>query len=161
MAAAVLGDDSVTVALPVGTALASTLNAAKQSGRDLNGSNFSIELSGFEVTSAAQAGGFGYSIYVNLPTQGSAEDANHFVGTVGLFEIAGLEHEHEGGHHSGDSVLRLEIPARVLDRAVIDASEIELSFIRINGENHPTGELIIIRRIEITQGDDRPPLNNV
>jgi len=145
----------------VETALASTLNAAKQSGRNLNALGFAIELSGIELTSAAQAGGFGYSVYVNLPTQGSGDDANHFVGTVGLFEIASLEHEHEGGHHGGNGVLSLEIPARVLDSAVIDANEIELSFIRINGENHPSGELIIIRRIEITQGGDRPPLNNV
>ncbi|MFQ3244372.1 MAG: tyrosinase [Arenicella sp.] len=161
MAAAVLGDDSVTLALPVETALASTLNAAKQSGRDLNSLNFAIELSGIELTSAAQAGGFGYSVYLNLPTQGGGDDANHFVGTVGPFEIASLEHEHGGDHHAGDGVLSLVIPARVLDSAVIDASEIELSFIRINGENHPSGELIIIRRIEITQGRGRPRLNNV
>jgi tyrosinase len=164
-AAAVLSDDSVTVALPVETALASTLNAAKQSSSGLNGLNFAIELSGLELTSAAQEGGFGYLVYVNLPAEGGGDSADHFVGTVGSFEIASLEHEHEGGHdgghHGSDRVLRLEIPTRVLDSAVIDASEIELSFIRINGENHPSGELIIIRRIEITQDGGRPPLNNV
>lgn len=155
----VLAAQSVNLPLSVGSELASTLSSFLESNRDTTELGMEVILSGLELTEAGEQAGFGYHIYLNLPDESSSENAeeNHFVGTVGPFEIAGLAHDHEGGHHASE--LRLMIPDIVLQEGVRDPREITLSFIRVNGEVSPQGEVIKISdvRIEMTRGNTLVP----
>jgi len=148
--AIVLDEQSVTLPVSVPTSVVSTFNSMQSSGQALSSLKLALVLANVQLTEAGRRGGYGYSIYLNLPARESsgAPMNHHFVGTVGPFEINGLAHDHGGGtHHQSD--LTISIPASVLEEAIRDSAEMEFSFIRVNGENSPRGQVITIRAVRI------------
>lgn len=144
-----LDENSVTLPVSVPANIVSTFNAFQSNGQALSSLRLAVVLANAQLTSAGRRGGFGYSIYLNLPMRESSDApvSHHFVGTVGPFEINSLSHEHgEGGHRSD---LVISIPATVLEEAITDPSEMEFSFIRVNGENSPRGQVITIQGVRI------------
>ena len=157
-----LNESSVTIPVTVPTNIISTFNSVRGSSEGLEQMQMSVVLSGVQLTDRGRQGGFAYSIYLNLPTGQSSGNSvkDHFIGTVGPFEIDGLAHEHHGdempaGVRAGDLVL--DVPVRVLEQAISDPAEIEASFVRVNGENFPRGEVIQIQGIRIIMQNEQQP----
>ncbi len=159
--AMILNEESVTLPLPVSELLASNITTAKQSGTTSNDLGLALAIKGVELTANGREAGFDYFVYLNLPTTSSSSipEENHFIGTIGPFEIAGLDHEHHSSEHSEHGTLKLPIPNQVLEFAIDDAREIEISFIRVNGDNSPSGEVITIREMELVSEPNSEPLN--
>ncbi|CAH1388002.1 hypothetical protein NTGM5_770006 [Candidatus Nitrotoga sp. M5] len=156
-----LTNQSASLVLPISLAISSRLNDLKANQADTTSFGAQIVLDGIQLTSKGEQGGFGYLVYLNLPEQESDAhpEENHFVGSIGPFEIATMAHEHGGA--GNDGAYRIQIPDIVMQQGVADAQELEVSFIRINGEVSPQGEVIIIDDVRIESAEPQPqPFNN-
>jgi tyrosinase len=95
-------------------------------------------------------GGFFYNVYLNLPQGvGDAEMKRFFVGTVGPFEIAGVEHH-------GSATLELPATQALLNADVNNLSDMVVSLVRVNGDRSPRGPVISIKELRIDLSTEAP-----
>ena len=155
-----LASQSVSLALSISQDIASALNSVMTNQADSTELGIELVFSGIQLTTIGQQAGFGFLVYLNLPAQQSDTnlEENHFVGTVGPFEIAGIEHDHNG--QDAGEALKLQIPDRVIKNGIEDPREMTVSFIRVNGDNAPDGEVISIRDVQIRMERENVPFNN-
>jgi tyrosinase len=107
-----------------------------------------VVLDKLQVTAAGIHGGYFYNVYLNLPAGGGGvgSEDRYLLGGIGPFEIDGAHQ-----HHGSD---RLVYQATLLLRPIqpLEARDIIISFVRVNGENAPRGRTINIgeARVELT-----------
>jgi tyrosinase len=155
-----LDDRSVSVQLPAGSehlrALArmASGNVASFPGRPERFRSVCIVLDKVELGESARLGGYFYQLYLNVPSskgKGGRPTSIH-IGTLGSFRI-------NAAMHHGGAQVQLRYPIR---RHLAGASEKELgmisvSFVRVNGERSPQGELIGMGEVRIeasTEAED-------
>jgi tyrosinase len=111
-----------------------------------------VVLDDVQMTSAGKRGGFYYKVYLNLPESGdpSSMEENNLLGTVGPFEVAAALHH--AAHHGG--VTRIRFPHKQLLTALESdlASQLTVSFIRVNGNRTPGGDTMTISRLWVELG---------
>lgn len=153
-----LADNSVTVQIPLQAADAQTVrdlvSAAKEKTAPAPAGGFQsakVVLDGVQLTGAGQGGGFFYNVYLNLPESGDATPTRrqYFLGTIGAFELAGASH-HGGG--------MLEYPATEV-LANLDGSDLRdiyVSLVRVNGNNAPRGQVMLIKEARLEVSNEEP-----
>ncbi|MET3229731.1 UNVERIFIED_ORG: tyrosinase [Burkholderia sp. 1263] len=100
-----------------------------------------------KLTARGAAGGYFYNVYLNLPDNfgDKAVRAQHFIGTLGPFEISGAAHH---------GAVTLDYPATAALLKAVDqiSREFFISLVRVNGANAPKGTVIQVGelRIELT-----------
>jgi tyrosinase len=104
-----------------------------------------------EVVSSGATGGFFYKIYVNLPVdEGTDGDEKYLLGTLGPFQLAGLQHHARMGHGASP---QLSYPATALVQrfGVDELADISISSVRVSGDSAPTGQVITMKecRLEV------------
>lgn len=153
-----LGDESVTVTVPLGRASpppppmvmsAAPGGASPRAGAapnrapaDAGPSAVSVILDEVTLTEIGVEGGFFYKVYLNLP--GVGNDESRLVGTIGPFQIAAAQSH--AGHHGGTA--KIELPATELVRRLARGRDpatlraLSVSFVRVNAEDAPVGTVI-------------------
>lgn len=116
-----------------------------------------IVLDDVRTTPQGINGGYFYQLYLNLPASKDIADTEekYLLGNVGPFQIAGAMHH---DYATGNSGVRLVFPATQLLKTLLTSKEITeltISFVRISGNNSPTGDVITIGecRIEVSTDD--------
>jgi tyrosinase len=152
-----LDDRSISVQLPVSTEHAQTLariatgNAASFPGSAKLYRSVYLVLDKVEVTTAGKAGGYYYQVFLNLPVADgvTSKPRAMLVGTLGAFKISGA------AHHGGPVQLRYQIGRAAFADAAARAGMMSVSFVRINGDESPTGGVIGLGevRLETTTED--------
>ncbi|HEY0846552.1 MAG TPA: tyrosinase family protein [Noviherbaspirillum sp.] len=110
-----------------------------------------VVLDNLRVTPQGRDGGYYYDIFLNLPSGGQpgAGAEQHFLGTVGPFEI-------DSAMHHGQTA-QLSFPATLLLSRMTrsELKEVTLSFVRVNGPNYPRGPVITMgeARLELSPDD--------
>ncbi|MFM0139850.1 tyrosinase family protein [Caballeronia grimmiae] len=110
-----------------------------------------LVLDGVALSAAAQNGGFFYNVYVNLPATGDIDSvkADHFVGTVGAFEISTMKHH-------GMNMLSYDVTEQLARGGLGNGAQIVVSFVRISGLNSPTGDAVSAEEVRVELGTDAP-----
>lgn len=109
-----------------------------------------IVLDDVSITKAGLAGGYFYNVYLNLPAAGDIDEARsqHFLGTLGPFEVAGL------AHHGS---VTLDYPAtEALLNMGGNVSEYVVSLVRVNGPTAPKGKVMRIGEMRVELSTDAP-----
>ena len=110
-----------------------------------------VVLDNVHLTPLGQAGGYYYNVYIGLPAgaDASTSEEQHFLGTVGPFEI-------DSAMHHGNTA-RLSYPATMVLAGLRprDLSELTISFVRVNGDSFPRGRVITVgeARLELSPED--------
>ena len=151
-----LDDRSVGVQLPVSSeamqALArigaggtATLPAGLQRYRSVQ-----FVLDDIMITDAGKRGGYYYRVDLNLPPDASGRSQSVPIGTVGAFEISGA------AHHGSPVRLRYRIRRAVFAGVASRIGLLSVSFVRVNGDQSPTGEVIGLGevRLELSTEDN-------
>ncbi|HYS66792.1 MAG TPA: tyrosinase family protein [Paraburkholderia sp.] len=106
-----------------------------------------IVLDNIKLTAAGAAGGYFYNVYLNLPDNfgDEAARAQHFIGTLGAFEVSGAAHH-------GTVTLDYPATAALLKTADQGSREYLISLVRVNGANAPKGTVMQVGelRVELT-----------
>jgi tyrosinase len=155
-----LDERSVSVQLPAGSehlrALArmASGNAASFPGRSEQFRSVYIVLDKVELGESARQGGYFYQLYLNIPSskRKAGRPTSIHIGTLGSFKI-------KAAMHHGGAQVQLRYPIR---RHLAGASEKELgmisvSFVRVDGERSPRGELIGMGEVRLeasTEAED-------
>ncbi|MFM0049405.1 tyrosinase family protein [Caballeronia grimmiae] len=110
-----------------------------------------LVLDGLAITTEGQNGGFFYNVYLNLPAAGDidAVKSEHFVGTVGAFEISTATHH-------GMKMLSYDVTDQLARLGVGNASEMVVSFVRVSGLNAPKGNVVSVDELRVELGTDAP-----
>jgi tyrosinase len=160
-----LDERSVSVQLPVsaeyGQAVAQIARgiAAPAPGSTLKYSSVELVLDEVELSDTGRNGGYFYWLYLNLPGAGGSSAAltaggpagstltSRLIGTLGPFRIAAAEH-----HHGGPAQLRFPITGLLTGLTRTQLGMMTLSFVRVSGENSPSGQLMGIgeARVELS-----------
>lgn len=103
------------------------------------------------VTDAGRRGGYFYNVYLNLPdsVDVDAERAQHFLGTLGPFEVAGAAHH-------GMVALDFPATASLLKMDASDTRVYVVSLVRVNGRNAPKGQVMRIGELRVELSTDAP-----
>jgi tyrosinase len=98
-----------------------------------------LVLDDVQVTEAGKAGGYFYRVYLTIPVAAGATGTPRtiLIGTLGAFKINGAAH-----HGSGPIQLRYRIERAVFTNAESKTGMMAVSFVRINGDQSPQGEVI-------------------
>jgi tyrosinase len=103
------------------------------------------------ITSAGAAGGYFYKVYLNLPENADIDAVGpaHFLGTLGAFEIA------SEAHHGS---VTLEYPATgaMVKMRARPTREHVISFVRVDGTNAPTGQVIMAGEMRVELSTEAP-----
>ncbi|WP_250455824.1 tyrosinase family protein [Caballeronia sp. ATUFL_M2_KS44] len=110
-----------------------------------------LVLDGIALSAAAQNGGFFYNVYVNLPATGDVDSvkADHFVGTVGAFEISTMKHHRM-------NMLSYDVTEQLARGGLGNGGQIVVSFVRISGLNSPSGDAVSVDEVRVELGTDAP-----
>ncbi|WP_159834196.1 tyrosinase family protein [Burkholderia sp. 8Y] len=110
-----------------------------------------IVLDGIAMPPAAKAGGFFYNVYVNLPASGDidAVKSQHFIGTVGAFEIS------TAAHH-GMNMMEFDVTDLLAQLGISNTNNIVVSFVRVSARNAPRGTAVSINETRVELGTDAP-----
>lgn len=105
-----------------------------------------VALTGTRVTPSGSMGGFYYEVYLNLPDGSDSLDEQYLIGTFGPFEVDSAQ------QHGG----QLIFPAtRALQRASRkQLTHLTVSFVRVNGQNSPSGPALVIHELRGELSDD-------
>lgn len=155
-----LDERSIGVQLPVSAentqALAriATGNAAALSGSSKRYRSVQLVLDDVEVTEAGKRGGYYYQLYLSIPVEDGVTNRPRaiLVGTLGAFKINGAAH-----HHGGPVQLRYKIERAAFAQASSRAGVMSVSFVRVNGDQSPTGGVIGVGEVRLetsTEGED-------
>lgn len=146
-----LDQRSVSVQLPVTAAHVAALQAI---GREqvatipessLQFRSAWVVLDGLNLTPQGAQGGYFYEVYLNLPATPdfSAPKERHLIGTLGAFEVEA------GRHHGQHSAKVYEIGERIAGLTPEQLTRVTVSFVRINGENAPSGRVIDVAQLRV------------
>jgi tyrosinase len=110
-----------------------------------------LVLDGVALAQAAKAGGFFYTVYLNLPATGDVDavKGQHFVGTLGAFQIS------TAAHH-GMKMIDYDVTDLLAQQGATKLLQIVVSFVRINAPGSPSGDAVAIQEIRIELGTDAP-----
>jgi tyrosinase len=110
-----------------------------------------LVLDGVALAQAAKAGGFFYNVYLNLPATGDVDavKGQHFVGTLGAFQIS------TAAHH-GMKMIDYDVTDLLAQQGATKLLQIVVSFVRINAPGSPSGDAVAIQEIRIELGTDAP-----
>jgi tyrosinase len=98
------------------------------------------------LTGNAGQGGFFYNIYLNLPAARNTPSGSMsaLIGTLGPFQVTGGSH-----HQGGPAQLRYVVNRWVEDMTDVQISMLTVSFVRVNGNNRPSGSVIDIGEVRV------------
>jgi tyrosinase len=120
-----------------------------------------LVLDSVSIVGAGADGGYFYHVFVNLPSVTDIAKAvpTYQIGTVGPFEIDSALHRAHmnlGPTGSESGTARLVFPAtlRLKDLMGSDPSNLIISFVRVSGENSPSGEVIIVGEARLELSSD-------
>jgi tyrosinase len=110
-----------------------------------------VVLDNVVVAGAGRNGGYFYNLYINLPASGDLTSVRqqHFLGTVGAFEVAGMAHH-------GPASLQFPATEILANMSAADLADITLSFVRVNGQNAPKGQVMRIGEVRVEISSDDP-----
>jgi tyrosinase len=110
-----------------------------------------LVLDGLAIAQAAKAGGFYYNVYINLPATGEVDAVRqqHFVGTLGAFQISAAAHH-------GMNMIDYDVTDLLAQQGVTKLSQIVVSFVRVNAPFSPNGDAVAIQEVRIELGTDAP-----
>ncbi len=107
-----------------------------------------VVLDDVRLLQAGMLGGFYYNVYLSVPERGEPTGDQHFLGTLGPFEI-----ETASRHGSGE----LNFPAtEVLGRLGENVRTLVVTFERVSGPNSPRGKTIAIEEVRVEISTDDP-----
>ncbi len=144
-----LDDRSISVQLPVdsehmralaqiGTGAATSLRASPQRYRSVQ-----VVLDNVVITDAGKLGGYYYRVTLNLSPDASSKSQSVAIGTLGAFEISGA------AHHGNPVRLRYRIRRAVFAGAPSRIGLLSVSFVRVDGEQGPTGQVIGLGEVRL------------
>lgn len=102
------------------------------------------------ITEAGKRGGYYYRVDLNLPPNASGKSQSIPIGTLGAFEISGA------AHHGTPVTLRYRMRRAVFAGMARRIGLLSVSFIRVDGEQGPTGQVIGLGevRLELSTEDN-------
>ena len=152
-----LGERSVSVQLPMGSEHARALArmalgaAASIPGRVERFRSVDLVLDKVELGESGRQGGYFYQLYLNIPsTNGKGgRFRSVYIGTLGPFRI------NAAMHHGGSQVqLRYPIRRHLAGALERELGMVSVSFVRVDGENSPRGELIGMGEVRVEASTD-------
>jgi len=151
-----LDQKSVSVEVPVSVQQQPRLRKLLQASPQTTAANAStvrVVLDGVSLTDLGKSGGYFYKVYINLPEQGDGEhsDSEYLLGTLGPFEIAGLQHHAE--HNGGKVQLSFPATEALQDIKPEKMDKLTVSFVRVDGETPVNGTVINIRQFRVEVND--------
>ena len=98
------------------------------------------------LTANGRQGGYFYNVYLNLPAVSNASSGSKsaLIGTLGPFQVTGAAH-----HRGGPAQLRYVVNRWVEDMTEVQISMLTISFVRVNGNNRPSGAVIDIGEVRV------------
>ena len=98
------------------------------------------------LTGNGKQGGYFYKIYLNLPAARNSPSAtvSALIGTLGPFQVTGASH-----HRGGPAMLRYVVNRWVEKMTEVQISMLTISFVRVNGNNRPSGSVIDIGEVRV------------
>jgi tyrosinase len=113
-----------------------------------------IVLDNPRIVGAGSNGGFFYNVYVNLPATGAAGDSGkYFLGTVGPFELSAASQH-------GMSSVEYEATEVLSGLLASDLQELIVSFVRVDSDGAPRGQVLSIGETRIEVSTDAPSGSN-
>jgi tyrosinase len=152
-----LDERSVSVQLPTGSEHARALarmasgNAASFPGRAEQFRSVELVLDNVELGESARLGGYFYQLYLNIPSANRkiGRFRSIYIGTLGSFKI------NAAMHHGGARVqLRYPIRRHLAGALERELGMISVSFVRVDGERSPKGELIGMGEVRMEVSTD-------
>lgn len=152
-----LDERSVSVQLPTGPEHARALarmasgTPASFPGRAEPFRSVDLVLDNVELGESARLGGYFYQLYLNIPSaRGKGGRVRSiYIGTLGSFKI------NAAMHHGGAQVqLRYPIRRHLLGALERELGMISVSFVRVDGERSPKGELIGVGEVRMEASTD-------
>ena len=152
-----LDERSVSVQLPMGSEHARALarmalgTAASLPGRPEQFRSVDLVLDNVELGESARLGGYFYQLYLNIPSAAGKRGRlrSVYIGTLGSFKI------NAAMHHGGAQVqLRYPIRRQLIGALERELGAISVSFVRVDGERGPQGELIGMGEVRIEVSTD-------
>jgi len=140
-----LGSESMRALAQIGTGATANLPGSPQGYRSVQ-----VVLDDIMITEGGKRGGYYYRVYLNLPPNPSGKSQTIPIGTVGAFEISGA------AHHGSPVRLRYRIRRAVLAGVASRIGLLSVSFVRVNGDQKPTGPVIGLGevRLELSTEDN-------
>ena len=98
------------------------------------------------LSNNGRQGGYFYNIYLNLPGARNlvSGSTSALIGTLGPFQVAASAH-----HHGGPAQLRYVVNRWVENMTEVQISMLTISFVRVNGNNRPSGAVIDIGEVRV------------
>lgn len=157
----VLNENSASAHLPVAgvniRALQDAVSAAvSRSAQATTATPRSVKvvLDNLQILGSGKSGGYFYNVYINLPaTVASTDTEKYFLGTVGAFEI-------DGAAHHGSTTLEYPATEALSNLSASELQDVTISFVRVDGENAPRGNVLRIGEVRIEVSTDAPWDNN-
>jgi tyrosinase len=120
-------------------------------GNQGNGNYRSLELvlDDVSLVNLGSFGGYFYQLYLNLPESSGAPHHGRLLGTLGPFEIAAAAHH-------GRASLRFAASEALARLDPAELGQLTVSFLRVNGANHPKGESVAIGEMRIEISTEEP-----
>lgn len=152
-----LDERSVSVQLPMGSEYARALarialgSAASFPGRGEQFRAVDLVLDNVELDESARLGGYYYQLYLNIPSTNrkGGRARSIYIGNLGSFKI------NAAMHHRGAQVqLRYPIRRHLLGALERELGMISVSFVRVDGERSPKGELIGMGEVRMEVSTD-------
>jgi tyrosinase len=122
--------------------------SAEVAGSTLRYKSVVIVLDNVNLTSNGREGGYYYNVYLNLPGTRNAP-TSALIGTLGPFKITGAAH-----HRGGPAQLRYVVTRLVAGLSEVQISMLTVSFVRVNGNNRPNGNVIDIGEVRVELSND-------
>lgn len=151
-----LAERSVSVQLPLAASHAAALDALARTGRAsvpgsaLEFNSARVVLNGLHLTGRGAQGGYFYSVYLNLPASAgfTGDKEQYLIGTMGPFEID------SAGHHGGVARRDFQITDKLAGLSAQELSQVTVSFVRVDGDNPPAGQVIGIDEVRVELSAD-------
>lgn len=152
-----LDERSVSAQLPIAAQYSSAVqeimkgNSATVPGDAKKYRSVVLVLDDVELAAAGGAGGYFYQVFLNWPKNGNGGSRTNSImlGTVGPFQISGAMH-----HAGGPAQLRFPIGKNLNGLSAMQIGMATVSFVRVNGDNSPSGPVIGIGEVRIELSTD-------
>lgn len=105
------------------------------------------------VNAGAARGGYFYALYLNMPAaiDSPAARAGSFIGTLGAFQVAAASHH-------GPARIEYDVSDLLARQQRTDFSELSLSWVRVDGDNPPTGRALHVDEARIELASEPQPV---
>jgi tyrosinase len=137
--------------------LRSMLQASPQAA-NANPATVRVVLDDVSLTELGKNGGYYYKVYIDLPERAGSEhgDSDYLLGTLGPFEIAGMQ-QHVG--HGGNEKVQLSFPATEALQQIKPEKldKLTVSFVRVDGDTPVNGTVINIKEFRVEAGEAPSP----